>query len=168
MCDFGLIVGAASTLVGVAGAKQQADAQASAQQYNARVQDMNVVLNERRARDALERGKLEEQQKRQEVAQIESRQRASMAANGLDVGYGSALDVLVDTATLGEIDAMTIRKNTANEAYDFRTAAANNRADASLARANAANTRTAGNLNAFSTLLTGAGKAYGLAYKGGR
>jgi hypothetical protein len=161
MCDFGLALTAASTLLGAAGAKQQSDASASAARYEAKVQDMNVTLSEQRARDALERGKVEEQQKREQVAQMQSKQRAAMAANGIDVGYGSALDIMVDTATLGEIDALTIRKNSANEAYDYRVDAANGRASASLRRANAANTEAAGNLNAFSTILTGAGKAYG-------
>jgi len=88
------------------------------------------------------------------------RQQAAMAANGVDLTFGSPLDTIVDTATLGEIDALTIRRNSANEAYDFDVAAANGRADASLSRANAKNSRTAGNLKAFSTMLTGAGKAY--------
>jgi len=167
MCDFGLILGTASTIIGAAGAKQQSDAVANAEEYNAKVQDMNVVISERRARDALERGKIEEQQKREEVSQLQGRQKAAMAANGIDVNFGSPLDVLVSTATLGEQDALTIRKNSANEAYDYRVDAANGRADASLRRSNAANTRSAGNLNAFGTILTGAGKMYGQSYKQG-
>lgn len=165
MCDFGLVLStaltAASTMVGVQGAKQEAESAAAASEYNAKVQDMNVRLQERRARDALERGSLEEQQKRNENSQIMGRQKAAMAANGVDLNFGSPLDTLVDTATLGEIDALTIRRNAANEAYDYDVAAANGRADASLSRANAKNSKTAGNLKAFSTMLTGAGKAYG-------
>ncbi len=161
MCDFGLILGAASTVIGAAGAKQEAEASAAASEYNAKVTDMNVRLSERRARDALDRGKLEEQKKRQETAQITGQQRAAMAANGVDLTFGSPLDLLVDTATLGEIDALTIRRNAANEAYDFDVAAANGRAEASLARANAKNTRKGGNLKAFGTLLNGASKTFG-------
>ena len=164
MCDFGLALTAASSLLGAAGQKQQADASAEASSYNARVADMNATLSERRARDALERGKLEEQQKRNEVAQVAGRQKAAMSANGVDVSFGSPLDVLVDTATMGELDALTIRSNTAREAYDYQVQAANGRADANLSRANAKNTKKGGNLTAFGTLLTGAGKAYGQAY----
>ncbi len=176
MCDFGLIVGtaltAASTMVGVQGAKAEAEGAAQASEYNAKVADMNARLSERRARDALERGKLDEQQKRNENAQIMGRQKAAMAANGVDLAFGSPLDTLVDTATLGEIDALTIRRNAANEAYDHDVAAANGRADASLNRANAKNTRSAGNLRAMGMMLTGAGKAFGqasdLGYFGGK
>jgi len=164
MCDFGLVLTAASTLVGAAGQKQQADASAAASNYNSKVQDMNATLSERRARDALERGKLEEQQKRNEVAQISGRQKAGMAANGVDLSFGSPLDVLVDTATMGELDALTIRSNSAREAYDYRVQAVNGRADANLSRMNASATKKGGNLAAFGTLLSGAGKAYGQAY----
>lgn len=161
MCDFGLVLTAASTIIGAAGQMQQAKAAAEAERYNAKVADMNAVLSERRARDALERGKLEEQQKRREVGQIEGRQRAAMAANGVDLTFGSPLDTLVDTAVMGEMDALTIRTNTAREAYDHRVAAVNGRADANLKRMNASATQKGGNLAAFGTILTGAGKAYG-------
>jgi hypothetical protein len=164
MCDFGLVLTAASTLVGAAGAKQQADASAEAQNYNAKVQDMNSTLAERRARDALERGRLEEQQKREQVSQIQGKQKAAMAANGVDLTFGSPLDTLVDTATLGELDALTIRKSAAREAYDYKVQAVNSKADASLSRANAKATKTGGYLSAVGTVLTGAAKGYGQAY----
>jgi hypothetical protein len=168
MCDFGLILTAASTMVGAAGAKREANASAQAAEYNAKVADMNATISERRARDALERGKQEEQMKRQEVSQVEGRQRAAMAANGVDLSFGSPLDVLVDTATLGEIDALTIRRSSAREAYDYQVQATNGRADASLSRSNAANSRKAGTLQAFGTLLSGGGKMYGDAFARGK
>jgi hypothetical protein len=161
MCDLGIALTIGSTILGAAGAKQQADAQAEAQNYNAKVADMNATLSERRARDALDRGRDEEQQKREQVSQVIGKQKAAMAANGVDLSFGSPLDTLVSTATLGELDALTIRKNAANEAYDYKVQAVNNRSDASLARANAKNTKTAGNLAAAGALLTGAGKAFG-------
>lgn len=161
MCDFGLVLTAASTLVGAAGAKQSADANAAAQEYNAKVADMNATLAERRARNALERGREAEQLKRQEVSQLQGKQKAAMAANGVDLSFGSPLDTLVSTATLGEIDALTIRKNAANEAYDYKVDAVNKRSDAALSRANATNTKKAGNLAVAGTILTGAAKGYG-------
>ncbi len=167
MCDIMSALAIGSTIVGVAGAKQQSDASSEAQLFNARVQEQNAELSERRARDALERGKDEEQQKRQENSQILGRQTAAMAANGVDIGFGSALDVLLSTTTLGEMDALRIRKNSADEAFDFRVDAANGRANASLSRANAKNTSIAGNLAAFGTILSGAGKAYKTAYDSG-
>jgi len=167
MCDIATAFAIGSTIVGAVGAKKSADANAEAQEYNAKVQDMNATLSERRARDALERGQEEEQQKREQAAQILGKQKAAMAANGVDLTFGSPLDTLVSTATLGELDALTIRRNSANEAYDYRVDAVNGRANASLSRANAKNTRAAGNLDAFGTILSGVGKAYGTAYDNG-
>lgn len=160
MCDFGLITGAVSTLVGAAGAVQQGRAASQAADYNAKVSEMNATISEKRARDALERGQEEEQRKRQEIAQVQGRQRAVMSANGVDISFGSPMQAIVDTATLGEIDALTIRRNAAGEAYDYRVQAANGRADASLSRAQGANAAKAGYISAAGTLFGGAASTY--------
>jgi len=154
-----------STLLGAAGAIQQGQATATASRYTAQVQEMNATLAERKAKDALERGALEEQRKRQEVAQIRGKQTAAMAANGVDLSFGSPLDTIVDTAVMGEMDALTIRTNANRESYDFRTEAVNQRAGASMSRAQADNAITGSYLNAGGTVLAGAGKGYGQ-YKG--
>lgn len=160
MCELMTALTIASTVMGAAGAIQQGKAQAAASNYNAQVSEMNATLADRRARDALERGALEEQQKRQEVAQLQGRQRAAMAANGVDLTFGSPLDTLVDTAVLGELDALTIRRNAAREAYDYNVQGVNGRADATLNRMNAKAAKTGGYLAAAGTVLGGAGKAY--------
>lgn len=161
MCDITAGLAIVSSLVGAAGAIQQGNAAAAAAKFNAKTQEMNAKISEARARDSLERGKLDEQQKRNEVAQIKGRQQAAMAANGVDIGYGSPLDTLVDTATMGELDALTVRSNAAREAYGHDVEAANKRADAQLSRMNAKASKTAGYLSAASSLLTGAGNAWG-------
>jgi len=166
MCDLTLALTLGSTLLGAAGQMQQANATAAASNYNAQVQEMNAQISERRAKDAIERGALEEQRKRQEVAQIQGRQQVAMAANGVDLGFGSPLDTLVDTAVLGELDALTIRSNTYREAYDQRVQAANQRAGAQLSLAEGKAAKTGGWLGAAGTILTGAGKGYS-SYKAG-
>lgn len=165
MCDLSVALTIGSTLLGAAGAVQQGQASAAASRYNAQIMDMNAVMSERRANDAMERGKIEEQRKRQEVAKVKGAQTAAMAANGVDLSFGSPLDTLVDTAVMGELDALTIRTNTAREAYDYRVDAVNKRAGASLERMKGDNASTAGYLGAAGTILTGAGKAYS-GYKG--
>jgi hypothetical protein len=117
---------------------------------------MNAKIADSNARDAQERGKLEEQNKRREVAMLTGRQRAAMASNGVDLSFGSPLDSLVDTAMLGELDALTIRSNAAREAYGYNVSATNARADATLSRANAKSAKTGGYLSAFGTVLGGA------------
>ena len=150
-----------STLLGAAGAIQSGQAASAASKYNAQVQEMNATLADRRARDAITRGQAEEQRKRTEVSRIMGAQKAAMAANGVDVGFGSPLDTLVDTATLGELDALTIRSNAYREAYDYKVDAVNKRAGANLSRMEAKSSSTGGYLDAAGTVLTGVGKAYG-------
>lgn len=160
MCDVTLAITAATTMLSAAGAIQQGQAQAGASRHNAKVADMNARISQRRAKDALERGKLEEQRKRHEIAQLHGRQVAAMAANGVDIGFGSPLDLIVDTAQLGEIDALTIRRNAANENYDYRVQAVNGTAEAELSRKNASAAETGGYLQGFSTILGGASQGY--------
>jgi hypothetical protein len=174
MCELTTILMIGSTLIGgyaqiQAGNAQAAQyaAQAQASQYNAQVAEMNATLADRAAKDAIERGATEEQRKRMEVAQLQGRQRAAMAANGVDLTFGSPLDTLVDTAVMGELDALTIRRNAAREAYDFDVQGMNYRADATLSRmgatsalAGASAAKTGGYLSAAGTVLGGGAKAY--------
>lgn len=161
MCDVTLAVAAASAVVTGAGTLYSASANAAASKYNAQISTMNATLSRRRAQDALQRGAAEEQQKRAEVAQLRGKQMAAFAANGVDPGFGSPLDAMIDTAALGELDALTIRRNAARESYDYEVQAVNGLADASLMRMNASNTMTGGYLNAAGTVLGGLGSSYG-------
>ncbi len=156
MCDpvTGLIV--ASTLLTATGQVQQASASAAASKYQAQIGQMNAQISEKRARDAIERGQIEEQKKRQEVARTMGAQKAAMAANGVDLSFGSPLDTIVDTATLGELDALTIRSNAAREEYDYKVQAANQRAGSQLNTMQASAAKTGGWLSAGSTVLGGA------------
>lgn len=161
MCDITAGLAIASTLIGAVGAVQQGKAASDAAKYNAKVADMNARISDRRAIDALERGKIEEQSKRREVAQLRGRQEAAMAANGVDLSFGSPLETLVDTAVIGELDALTVRSNASREAYGFKVDAANKVADGNLSRMNAKASRTAGYLSAAGTLLSGGADAWG-------
>jgi hypothetical protein len=160
MCELTAILAIGSAVIGGIGQMQQANAQADAAAYNAQIADMNAQISQNRARDAVERGMTEEQQKRQQVARIKGSQMAAMAANGMDIGFGSALDTLVDTAMLGELDALTIRQNSERESYDFKVQAANQTAQGNLNRMEASSARTGGYLAAAGTILGGAGNAY--------
>lgn len=160
MCELMTMLAIGSTVIGAAGAIQQGQAQAAAAKYNAQVGEMNAVLAERRAKDAVERGAVEEQRKRAEVARIKGQQVVAMAANGVDLEFGSPLDTLVDTAVLGELDALTIRTNAYREEYEHKVDAVNKRAGAELNRMQAKSALQGGYLNAAGTVLTGASKSY--------
>lgn len=160
MCELTTMLMLGSTVMGAAGAIQQGRAEQASANYNAKVMDMNAKIAERQARDAIERGQMEEQQQRMKTSQIIGQQRAAMAANGVDLGYGSPLDTLVDTATMGELDALTIRANTYREERDIRQQGLNSTAQASALRAGGANAARGGFMGAFGTVLGGGARAY--------
>lgn len=166
MCELMTALTIGSTLLGAAGAVQSGQAAAASGRYNAQVSDMNATLADRRAKDALDRGAIAEQRKRQEVAGFVGKQTAAMAANGVDLTFGSPLDTLVDSATMGELDALTIRTNANRESYDYRVQGANQRSQATMQRAQADSAEMGGYLKAGGTILGGGGQAYGK-YKGG-
>lgn len=160
MCDIALALTLGSTLLGAFGAIQQGKAANEAAKYKAQVGEMNATLADRRAKDAVERGAKDEQRKRLEVARLQGEQRAAMAANGVDLTFGSPLDTMVDTAKLGELDALTIRTNAYREAYDYQVDGVNKRAGATLDRMEGKNAQKAGYLSAAGTVLTGLGQGF--------
>lgn len=119
--------------------------------YQAAVARNNQIIANRAADDATERGIEAERQQRMKTQQVLGRQKAAMAANGLDISSGSPVDILSDTARFGEYDALTIRSNAEREAYGYRTQAAQYGAEAKMAK-------RSGYLNAAGSLLTGASK----------
>lgn len=161
MCELSTMLMIGSTVMGGVGAIQQGNAAAASANYNAKVADMNAKLSERQARDVIERGQMAEQQQRVKTSQLLGQQKAAMAANGVDLGFGSPLDALVDTATMGELDAMTIRANTYREERDVRQQGLNSRGQAGMMRAEAKGAKSGGFLDAFGTVLGGGAKAYG-------
>jgi hypothetical protein len=107
--------------------QQAANAQADLSDWNAKVADLQ-------AEDAIQRGAEEEARLRRGVRQLVGAQRAGFAADGVDVGFGSALDVQADTAEQGELDALTIRTNAAREAWGFKVEAQDLRYQAGIMR----------------------------------
>ena len=85
-------------------------------------------------------------------------QQTAMAANGIDISTGTALDTIEDTAAMGELDALTTRYNaeTKGLAYDHQANNFNNQANLDVfAGKNAYKT---GMMNAVGTGLDGIGK----------
>jgi hypothetical protein len=160
MCD-PLTLAVVGTVVTAGGAIYQGRAAQAAATYNARVAEMNAKIADRAAQDELERGAREEQRKRQEVAGIAARQRAGMAAAGLDITFGTPLEMLVDTAYAGEMDALTIRTNANRAAYNREVEAANLRAQGQMYEFEGRSARSGSMLSAVGTLAGGFGSAAG-------
>lgn len=137
------------------GAYNQSKASKAAYEYQAAVANNNATMAEYKARDAITRGQSAEVAQRMRTAGLKGTQRANLAARGLDLGEGSALDILAGTDYMGEADALTIRDNASREAWGYRNNAASSSADAGMygSRASAESPGTA----AATSLLTSAG-----------
>lgn len=82
--------------------------------------EMNRKIAEMQANDALRRGAKEKRDVETQTRQLIGAQRAAMAAQGIEVDTGSALDIQKDTATLGRMDALTVRMNAYREAWGYK------------------------------------------------
>lgn len=114
------------------------------------IYDLNAGLAERQAQDAEQRGEIDAGRMRRKTEQVIGAQRTSLAAQGVDVNRGSALDVQADTAYLGELDVQTIKNNAAKEAWGLRTQAADYRNRGKIAKRE-------GEFGAYTTVLSSAG-----------
>lgn len=151
----GTAVKAGSSIFGGLSAKKNAYA-------NAAVAEQNAQYASAQAGDAIERGSEEAAVHYLRVGQLKGEQTAAMAANGIELGFGSPLEVVGSTAMLGEMDAATIRKNAKREAEGYRIQGFNylNQAAGYRREGNAA--AVSGYLNAAGSLLSGASQVAGM------
>jgi hypothetical protein len=126
-------------------------------QSQADIADINAQVAELNAQSALMQGQRQVAQITLQAGQLKSRQRASMAANGVDLGDGSAAEVQASTDVMKEADANTAHANAVANAWGYRTQENNYQNDALIKRSTAA--ATSPSMGAFTTLLGGAGDA---------
>lgn len=127
-------VGAASSAVG---AYYGAQSQKQSLELQGNLADINARMSESTAQQTLLTGQREEQKSRIATANLKGTQRASLAANGVDLGEGSAAQILTSTDVMGEIDANTIQANAVRSAWGYRTQAVNQSNQALMSRASA-------------------------------
>lgn len=96
--------------------------------------DFNAKIAEQRAADAVQRGEEDAQQFSAGVRSLIGTQRAGFAAQGIDVGTGSAVDVQADASYLGALDRQRIKVNAAREAWGYRVDAENLRRGGQIAQ----------------------------------
>lgn len=80
----------------------------------------NAQIAEYQAGQAIQNGQTNVGTSRLRVAQVKGEQRAALAANGVDLGEGSATDVLASTDMLGDRDAATIMDNALRTAWGYQ------------------------------------------------
>lgn len=153
---------AASAIAGVAGsvmsaqaAKQQGQAQQAMYNYQAQVAKQNSEIAKSNAAMERQQGIEESRLQRIKVSQAIGSQQTAMAANGIDVTQGTALDVIEDTAAMGELDALQTRYNYERKAIAYEQEANNYTNQANLDIIAGQNAYKAGNINALATGLSG-------------
>ena len=124
-------------MFGALGAWMSASANQSMLRGQADIADINATTAERSAQSALLAGQREEQRSSLATANLKGAQITGFAANGVDLGQGSAARVLTDTDILGAIDKNTIAANAVRSAWGYRTQATNYQNEALQKRAGA-------------------------------
>lgn len=161
--NIGLATQAAGAASSVISAYSSSQLSAEAYAAQAAIARNNAKLAQQSAQDAIERGITAEANQRLKTANLKSSQRVQMAANGIDINYGSASAVQASTDFLGNLDALTIRENASREAAGYIRERNNDIMNAGLltGRANSENPL----LSAGTTLLTGAGQVASSYYR---
>lgn len=122
--------------------------------YERQQGEFNARLAELKAKDAVERGDQEAVKFAKEANQFKGKQKAAMAAQGVDIDSASFEGISTQTERLTAFDEMEIRNNAWKEAWGYRVDAANQRTQANFrSRAAQAESR--------SSLLTGGMQAIG-------
>lgn len=124
-------------------------------QGQAAIADTNARIAELGAKSATLAGQQQVGQLTMRAGQLKSSQRASMAANGIDLGVGNAGEVIGSTEIMTAIDKGTIERNALMQAWGYRTQGTNFQNDAIIRRASASGISPVG--AAAGTLMTGAG-----------
>jgi|GEM_PF-671686 len=149
---------AVSTSLGVVSAVQQSKAQQAQYEYQAKIQERNEKIARNNAAMERQTGIEEAREQRRKTLQAIGAQETALAANGIDVSYGTSLDIIEDTAMLGELDALRIQYNSERTARNYETQAQNFKSDAVLSRYAQADAKTSGNMNVLSAGISGIGK----------
>jgi hypothetical protein len=139
-----LVVGAA---LAAGGAIKSANAKAAAAKYNGQVADQNAMI-------ATQQGEAAAQAQQRDAERRMGQSVAALGASGVALDTGSPTDVLADSARNAMLDNLTIRYNSSLRGTQFKD-------QANLDMAESKYDTTSGYLNAASSVIGAAGKAYG-------
>jgi hypothetical protein len=156
MCDPVSIGLAAATIV-TAGAQIYGGMAANAQgKYEHAVAQQNIKHERAAAEDAKGRERVEQMRHWRRVSQMLGEQRATGAAHGLDVNFGSVAELQEDTLQIGMEDSAIIAENTRKEIKGYDINAANYAMKGRAARMRGKQALTGSFLSGAATILGGA------------
>lgn len=146
----------ASTAMMAAGQMVQGVNNAASMRYRAKVGEQNAGMERAAARDALDRGAIEEQRQYRANSQRMGDLRLRQAASGIDMDIGSSAQLEDNYAQVGWEDAQTVRENAAREAKGYEINAWNASAGAAADRSAAKGAMWQTAFDVGGTLLSGA------------
>lgn len=119
MCD-PVTLSVAAMVAGGASAYQASEARKAGAEYDSAVARNNAQVSKWKASDAEDRATTNAMNIGRQVNDVRGKQSAALAANGLDLGFGSAAGSLAKTDYFGLVDQKTAIENGNNEAWGFR------------------------------------------------
>ena len=165
MLAVGAIAAVTSTVLGTVSSVQQGKQQQAMYNYQAKVAEENAKIANKNAATERQTGIEEARLQRMKTLQAVGSQQTAMAANGMDVTQGTSLDIIEDTAAMGELDALQIQTNYERKAQSYEAQANNFNNQASMDVIAGKNAYTAGQIKAVQTGLNGVSKTVGVASK---
>ncbi len=158
----GAVTGAIGSYYAAQSQKAQLESQASSMRFQADISQLNAVQAEFTAQQILRAGQQKQGQIGLRAGKIKSSQRASLAARGIDLGVGSAVETIATTDLMKEIDMLTVNSETVRSAEAARLQRQNYMTQAALQDVSAENVMASSrtispSLAATSSLLGSAG-----------
>jgi hypothetical protein len=147
---------AATTAVSMAGQYVQGQAAYTNAKYEQAAANANQALADQQAKEQIDQTKLAAARRYREAGQLEGQQKAAMAANGIDLGFGSAAQAQGDSRMIANEDVGQIYKEGFNRTQGYLTDAYNYRLKASAAQSEASSAGLATGIGMLGTALGGA------------
>jgi hypothetical protein len=157
LCDpisIGLTV--ASTVATMAGQYVQGQAAYTQAKYEQAGAVANRHLADQQAKDEIDRTKKTAAQRYRQASQLEGQQQAAMAANGVDINFGSPLDVLKDSKMVAAEDVGNIYQQGYQNTNGYLIDAYNYRLKGMAAKSAASSAQWATGIGMAGTALGGA------------
>jgi hypothetical protein len=151
-----LAMGVAGAGIQAVGAYEQGQAQSQNAAYQAQVARNNAAIAVQNESWTSAQGAAEEAAQGMKARAVVGGIKARQGANNIAVDTGSAATVRSGATELADLDAMTIRSNTARKAYGYAVEGTSDTAESKLLTAESGQAAEGGDLSALGTFLNGA------------
>lgn len=165
MLAVGAVATIAATTLGTVSSVQQGKQQQAMYNYQAKVAEENAKIANKNAANERQTGIEEARLQRMKTMQVVGSQQAAMAANGMDITDGTSLDIIEDTAAMGELDALQIQTNYERKALAYEQQGLNYNNEARMDVIAGKNAYTTGVVKGVQTGLNGVSKMTNVASK---